>query len=170
MIELKNDNKPWAYINLFLKDTTLAHGEIMLTFLSEMLNMACEFETEQLADRMRKFLSQQFFTDSTALKMFKQEMENTEIASKQYNTFKKGYNCISYPGVMRVAFTISHYQHNNKIIKVSTNAQKERFVDIITKTGKPDDTKGAVLEPKESEVIYNMFRNHDVNGLISNQN
>ncbi|EDR25316.1 hypothetical protein EDI_165780 [Entamoeba dispar SAW760] len=152
-----NTNKLWNYVSFYAKEASVYHCKIVLRFVFNLIQIAFTSQHKLLTDNIKRFLAETMFEETTALKMLMQQLGNTDITARDIMSYKKGYNCISYPSVMNVAGIISVYQINKKLVK-KLGEGKNQYLDVVAETGKKAiDSKSLILSIEETNKIRKLF-------------
>ncbi|KAL7717048.1 Uncharacterized protein QTN25_005640 [Entamoeba marina] len=160
-------SKHWNYVSFYAKEASLQHSRVVLKFVRSLLNCAFNSECEIVAEELKVFLGETMFSETTSLKMLIQQASNTAVTTRDVRSFKKGYNCITYPSVMLLANFISCYQKDKKLVKKvlgegSSEAQGKKgprlMIKVVPETGKKDvDGKSLILTVQETDNIRKRF-------------
>ncbi|ELP87112.1 hypothetical protein EIN_495870 [Entamoeba invadens IP1] len=160
-MKTKQGGKQWNYLSFFAKEASLEHAKVILTFSKNLLEIAFSSKCPMIALEIKKLLGETMFSETTALNMLMQQTGNTEIRGRDLMSYKKGYNCITFPCVMAVAHVIALAQVNKKLIK-KVPESKPTMIDIVNETGKKDiDGKSLILSIEQTTKIRKEFTTAD---------
>ena len=133
------------------------HSLVVMEYVRDLLNIAFSTKCPLVGQQLKKFLGETMFGETTALKMIMQQLSNFDIKGRDQMSYRKGYNCVTYPAVMDIAHIISLYQDNKKLVK-KVPESKPQFIDVVSETGKADiDSRSLILTVAETLSIRAKF-------------